>query len=142
MKPFITHCFHSLSAASLLCVHPLISLIGIFYSCCSATNEYKNIALALHKLSYASRDGASLRHLESFSLQLMMAKMHFTAKGVFEITNSTLRAVKVAKLAANCILWLHDFCFVDSVSTLNVLPDCDPVHAAMGHFRRGSCDER
>lgn len=97
MKPLTFQVF-SISAASLLCVHPLMSLIGIFYSCCSATNEYKNIAPAIHKLSCASVDDVLLTHLQSFSLQLMTTKMQFTARGFFEITNSTLRQVKIINL--------------------------------------------
>ena len=77
-------------------MHPVISLIGTFYSCSSAANEYKNIAFALHKLSESCgiiRNETSLIQVESFSLQLMMTKVQFTAKGFFEMSNKTLREV-------------------------------------------------
>lgn len=96
------------TASALLCVHPLISLIGIFYSCCSATNEYKNISCALHKISSCSCDNdAFSRRLGSFSLQLMTTKMKFTARGFFEITNSTLREVDNNLLSCklSCEVW-------------------------------------
>lgn len=121
-----------LQAAFLFCVHPVISLIGIFCSCSFATNEYKNISSALHKLS--SRDthnSVLLRQVEGFSLQLMTTKMQFTAKGFFEISNKTLREVKVINLhTAVCGFKLISP--LDVVSFCDVFFDYHSVHAKMG----------
>lgn len=97
--------YSSSIAAFLLCVHPVVSLIGTFCSCSFATNEYKNISSALHKLSSSgfTDNSVLLRQVESFSLQLMTTKMQFTAKGFFEISNKTLREVKNNQFA-NCCL--------------------------------------
>lgn len=84
----------SLSAAMLLCFHPLISLIGIFHSCSCATNEYNAIAFSLHNITSDSvNDHALLSRVERFSLQLMTTRMQFTARGFFEMSNKTLREV-------------------------------------------------
>ncbi|CRL05264.1 CLUMA_CG018522, isoform A [Clunio marinus] len=88
----IISCLYHYVAASLLCVHPLVSLIGIFYSCNKAVNEYKNISFALHQTStYNIKSDFHFKKVQKFSLQLMSLKLQFTVKGFFEVTNRTLQ---------------------------------------------------
>lgn len=90
--------FYSLLASFVLCLHPLISIIGTFYSCSSASNEFRNISSVLHQLSNHSSNSECnavfLKQLESFSMQLMTTKLEFTAKHFFDISSATLRGVK------------------------------------------------
>lgn len=126
-------------AAFLLCVHPVISLIGTFYSCSSATNEYKNIAFSLHKLSSCGiiRNETSLRNVEGFSLQLMMTKMQFTAKGFFEMSNKTLREVgkSILKFQTSFYGLTLDFSS-DFVCFCDIFSHRHSVHAKMGYLSK------
>lgn len=67
------------------------------FSHSSAFNEYRNISSALHQLSShdCNCNPLYLKQLESFSLQLMTTKIQFTAKRFFDISNGTLRGVKI-----------------------------------------------
>lgn len=87
---FFNFCNHSPPS----CLHPVISLIGVLYSCIYAWDEYKNISLAVSKLSSSDFNRATSRCFTTFSLRLMTEKMQLTGKGFFGISNKTLREVK------------------------------------------------
>lgn len=92
----VTSLMHSFSAAFILCLHPLISLIGVFSATSSAANEYKHISYCLHKLtSNQLLTENELRQVKAISFQLMTTSQKFTIMGFSEISNSTLLEVNL-----------------------------------------------
>lgn len=99
---------------------PIISLVGVFHSCSSACNEFNNISLILHKLTYDSQlDYKLLRIIENTSLQLMTTQMKFRAKRFYEIGTPTLRGVRKVFCVNNTDKEKH-LTFIDVISILNI----------------------
>lgn len=83
----------SLAAACILCFPPVISLIGVFYSCTSVCSEYNNIPLAVSKLSSCEYNRATSSMLNKIFTAINYDENAVYRKRFLEISNKTLHGV-------------------------------------------------